>query len=348
MSAVADVMAEFAAEENGKPEVQPVVQPEKEPEKEPEKTPEPEPETTPEEPEHAPEKAPEPETNPEKTPEKEPEPEKTPGKEPEKEPKPQKDTSGFTKEEKAQFAFQRQFARQKAKFDEEKKAMQDSWNKQFSDFKKELASKNPEPRKTREQFETDDDYIDYLTQLRVEAMMAERDEKAAQEAAKAEKERKEREDAQKAAQAQADSFRANYTAAFTDPGELKAFTDLVTLGTKNGLAEVLDEAPAVRDYIFTDPNGPIVLNEMLKNRDTFVRVMSRIGNPVNATVEMHDIAREVAARRSSQPAQPTSQPPVQAGTMPQMGKPGSGVKGYSAPTIFNSDDALLEWCRKHR
>lgn len=344
MSAVADVMAELAAEEKANPVEQPVNAPVNEPEKAPETAPaEPEKET-PEEPEKAPEKAPEPE--PEKAPE--PEPEKAPEKEPEKEPKPQKDTSGFTKEEKAQFAFQRQFARQKAKFDEEKKALQDSWNKQFSDFKKEMTSKNPEPRKTRDQFETDDDYIDYLTQLRVEAMMAERDEKAAQEAAKAEKERKEREDAQRAAQEQADAFRANYTAAFSDPGELKAFTDLVALGTKNGLAEVLDEAPAVRDYIFNDPNGPIVLNEMLKDKGTFVRVMSRIGNPVNATVEMHDIAREVAARRSSQPAQPVSQPPVQAGTMPQMGKPGSGVKGSAAPTMFSSDDALIEWCRKHR
>ena len=129
----------------------------------------------------------------------------------------------------------------------------------------------------------------------------------------------------------------------------------LTKATKNGLADVLDQAPAVREFVFVDPDGPRVLDAMLKDKTTFMRIMSRAGNPMAALIEMHDLAREL--RQPQQPAQqlpdnviPMPQQAQQqpASPMPHLGKPGAGSGGTQAPSIWNSDDDLIAFCRKGR
>lgn len=319
-------------------------QPQETPAPEPQPAPEPEKETP--APAPTPEPAPEPSPEPEKPQET---PQETPAPEPEKPqeaPNPGKpDFSSLTREEKAQHAFQRQLAKQKQKFEDEKKAMQESWQKQFDELKKTVTAKPPEPKKTRDQFDTDDEFFDYLAQTRVDAIMAERDSQAAKEAEKKAQQDREAQEQQRAMQEQADNFRSNCTACFKDPERLKAFEDRVALGTKNGLAEVLDQNPCVRDYIFMDPNGPLVLNEMLNDKTAFMRVMSRAGNPMSATIEMHTLAHEIATREQQAPQ---AQPQPQQHAMPAIGKPGAGQKGGGAVSMWNDDDALIEYVRSHR
>lgn len=261
--------------------------------------------------------------------------------EPKKEPKP--DLSKLTKEEKAEHAFARQLAKQKekhkAELDEQRESLKKEFQQQFDEFKKTF-NKEPEEAKTREDFESDDEYIDYLSQRGVDKRMAEIAEKEASE--KAEREAREKEAADRLEQQKqvADYFMNNAKTAFKeDYGE---FEKLVQKGVQNGLTEVLDEAPAVRDFIFGNPDGPMVLNEMLKNKDSFVRVMSRAANPMTAIIECHDLAKEIANRNT------VEEQPQPRQVMPNIGKPGAGSAHSTAPSMFKDDASLIDFVRRHR
>ena len=257
-------------------------------------------------------------------------------------PKEKPDLSNLSQEEKAQHAFRRQLSKQKEKHEAEIKDLKDSFQKQFDDFKASL--KPSEPKKTRKDFPLeeggDDAYIDYLTEQGVKKALAEQ--KAAEEKAAAEQAEKDREarELQQQQQAAADTFNANCRNAFKD-GEYDGFRKNLKRAVVNGLAEVLDEVPAVRDYIFQEPDGPIVLNEMMNSKESFVRIMSRGGNPMSAIIEMHDMAREIRERSKNAPTEQPKNP------MPAIGKPGA-KQGGNAGTMWDSDEALIDFVRKHK
>ena len=257
----------------------------------------------------------------------------------EKQPKP--DLSKLTKEEKASHAFQRQLAKQKEKHKAEMEAQREELRKEFQsqidEIKKSVAKE--EPVKTRNDFETDDEYIGYLTQRGVDQRMAQIDADNAK--AKAEADAKAKADAEVAEQQKqmADYFNTNAKQTF---GEGYAeFEKTVQKGVANGLADVLDEAPSVRDYIFSNPNGPAVLNEMLLNKESFVRVMRLAANPMDAVIECHELAREIASRKAEPAPAPTPK-------MPSLGKPGAGGSTRTAPDMYHDDASLIDFVRRHR
>lgn len=260
---------------------------------------------------------------------------------PKKEPKP--DLSKLTKEQKAEHAFQRQLAKQKAKYENSIDDLKNTFQRQFDDFKASIqAKKEPEPIKTREDFPIgeggDDAYVKYLTKLGVDEALAAHE---AERAKKAEEEAEAAKKAEEQANAQreiADHFNSNAREAFGE--NYGQFEKLVQKGVDNGLAELLDEAPAVRDFIFSSPDGPVVLNEMLANRDSFVRIMSRAGNPMTAIIECHDLAKELANRPAEEPAP--------AKTMPKLGKPGAGSAPSTAPSMWKDDASLIDFVRRHK
>lgn len=259
---------------------------------------------------------------------------------PKKEPKP--DLSKLTKEQKAEHAFQRQLAKQKAKYESSIDDIKKTFQSQFDELKKSIQKNDPEPVKTREDFPIgeggDDSYIKYLTQLGVDEALAKHE---AERAKKAEEEAEKAKIAEERANAQreiSEHFHSNAREAFGD--QYPAFEKLVNKGVNNGLAELLDEAPAVRDFIFSSPEGPVVLNEMLVNRDSFVRIMSRAGNPMTAIIECHDLAKELANRPAEEPAP--------AKTMPKLGKPGAGSAPSTAPTMWKDDASLIDFVRRHK
>lgn len=263
---------------------------------------------------------------------------------PKKEPKP--DLSKLTKEEKAEHAFKRQLAKQKAKYDSSLDDIKNTFQKQFDEFKASIQpKKEPEPIKTREDFPLgeggDDAYVKYLTKLGVDEALAAHE---AERAKKAEEEAEAAKKAEEEANAQreiAEHFNSNARDAFGE--QYPAFEKLVQKGVANGLAELLDEVPAVRDFIFSSPDGPVVLNEMLVNKDSFVRIMSRASNPMNAIIECHDMAKELASRAKDQPEEPA---PTR--TMPKLGKPGAGSAPSTAPSIWKDDASLIDFVRKHK
>lgn len=333
MSYAEEVMNEIKNEQNAAAEAP--VQTEQQTEPTPEPAPEPE---KVEEKQEVVDNQPEPEKEPEKDKDNQPEPEPE-KEEPKKEPKP--DLSKLSKEEKAEHAFQRQLSKQKAKYESSIDDLKKSFQSQFDDLKKQLtANKEPEAVKTRSDFENDDEYISYLGG---KAAKEELDRRAEEEAKKAaEKAEQDQRDAEAEEQRKqiVEYFDKNARNAFGE--QYGDFEKLLKKGYQNGLAEVLDEAPAVRDYIFGNPDGPAVLNEILNSKESFIRVMSRAANPMTAIIECHDLAKEISARKSA-PEQP--QPRT---VMPNIGKPGAGSAPSTAPSMFKDDDSLIDFVRRHR
>ena len=257
------------------------------------------------------------------------------------EPQPKPDLSKLTKEQKAEHAFQRQLGKMKekhkAELDAQREELRKEFQSQIDEIKKSVAKE--EPVKTRNDFETDDEFIDYLTQRGVDKRMAQIDADNAK--AKAEADAKAKEEAEAAEQRQqvADYFNANAKQTFGDG--YAEFEKTVQKGVANGLADVLDEAPSVRDYIFSNPNGPAVLNEMLLNKESFVRVMRLAANPMDAVIECHELAREIASRKAEPAPAPTPK-------MPSLGKPGAGGSTRTAPDMYHDDASLIDFVRRHR
>lgn len=290
----------------------------------------------------------EPEEKPEEKPE-EPKPEEKP-----EEPKPEQqkpDLSTLTKEEKAQHAFKRQLAKQASKYEgiiAEMNGKFDKVTSELEEIKKAKAEAEKKPL-TRDQFEYDDDFVKALVKEGMDEALAKKAAEDAQKAADAKKAAEEQQAMLEAQQRTADTFNANCREAFND-ADYAVFEKALRKAADNGLAELLDKAPAVREYIFEQKDGPIVLNEMLSDKASFVRVMSQAGNPMAAYITMHDLAQEVAARpkAAQDNAGETQEQPKPKSTMPSIGKPGANPRSASAGDMWSSDDALIEFVRKHK
>lgn len=332
MSYAEELMKEWDKPEEKKPVETPA--PEEKPEEKPVETPAPEeskPEDKPEEKPEEKQEEPKPEDKPEEKPEDK----------PAEPPKEKPDFSTLSAEEKAQHAFRRQLGKQASKYESiiaEMNSKFDSVSQELAELKK--ANKANEPKKTREDFDSDDDYLDYLTQNRVNAILEERDSKAAEVKAEQDKKAKEEKEALEQQQQLVDTFNQNCRAVFKDDA-YNDFQAKLKRGVDNGLAELLDQAPAVRDFVFQAPEGPMVLNEMLSDKSAFVRIMSRGGNPMSAIIEMHDMAKEIQSRANVPPEEKPKN------TMPNIGKPGAKQAGHAA-TMWESDEALIDFVRKRR
>lgn len=259
-------------------------------------------------------------------------------------PKEKPDLSNLSQEEKAQHAFRRQLNKQASKYESiiaEMNSKFDTVSKELADLKK---SKSEEPVKTRADFPIDkggdDEYIKYLVKQGMDAERAEQAAKDAAEKAEQDKKAKEEQEVLEQQRIAADTFNQNCRAAFKDDA-YNGFQANLKRAVDNGLAELLDQAPAVRDFVFQAPEGPLVLNEMLSDKGAFMRIMSRGGNPMSAIIEMHDLAKEIQSRANVPPEEKPKS------TMPNIGKPGAKQAGHAA-TMWESDEALIDYVRKHR
>ena len=267
----------------------------------------------------------------------------TPKEDKQEPPKEKPDLSQLSKEEKAEHAFKRQLAKQKDKYESQIKQMHESFQKQLDDFKAEFKKSQPkEAPKQRSDFETDDEYIKYLVKTQNDADRAELEEKNAKERAEQEAKDKEAREEEEQRKQLADTFQRNCRASFQDEKAYGEFAQKVNKGIANGLGELLDQAPAIRDYLFYNQNGPMVLNEMLSSKDSFVRVMQNAGNPMEAVIEMHELARELKTKAAT----PVETQPVETNkpAMPKLGKPGA-KSGGARTSIFTSDKDLIKFIR---
>lgn len=283
-----------------------------------------------------------------------PKPEEQPVEQPAETPKPEepvetpkKRPSEHTPEERAQFAFQRQLARQKEKYENSIKEITGNFQKQIDELKK--ATKQPEPKKTRADFPADaggdDAYIDYLVQQRYQAERAKDAEKAAQDAEERAKQQAEQEEQNRILQAEQQAWLTNVDNAFgEDKARSSTFLKRVEYCMGKGLGEVLDACPVASDFLLHSARGPVVFEALLNDRAKFERVFNDRSTPMDQYYELRQIENELKAQPSATPApQPTPAP----APMPHLGKPGKGGNA-TEPDIFSDEKAMRSFLRSSR
>lgn len=253
--------------------------------------------------------------------------------------KPKEDDDRFSR---AEFSFRRKLEKASRKHAEDLAERDKKYNEllaQFEELKKTVAPK--ETPKKREDFASDDEYIDYLTEQRVNKILAERDGKDAERRAKeAEETKKAKEQEAELVEAQ-QRWLGHVDKCFAgDEQRKEKFLSKIQYATKNGFGEILDNCPPASDFLINHPNGPKVLEKLLNEKETFLRVFSENASPLDIYYELRSIERELNA----QPPQGAgAQPPKQ--TMPKLGKPGKQAGAGTKPDIFSDNDAMISFIR---
>lgn len=254
-------------------------------------------------------------------------------------PKPKEDDDRFSR---AEFSFRRKLEKASRKHAEDLAERDKKYNEllaQFEELKKTVAPKDT-PKK-RDDFASDDEYIDYLTEQRVNKILAERDGKDAERRAKeAEETKKAKEQEAELVEAQ-QRWIGHVDKCFGDDKErAQKFLTKIQYANRNGLGEILDACPVASDFLMNNPNGPKVFEKMLNDRETFLRVFNESSSPLDIYYELRSIERELNA----QPPQGAgAQHPKQ--TMPKIGKPGKQAGAGTKPDIFSDNDAMLSFIR---
>ena len=219
---------------------------------------------------------------------------------------------------------------------EQKLANNDAeWKKKFEEFKSQFEQKKPEV-KTRDAFQTDEEYVAYLTRQQIDADRAE------QEKIRKEQEAKDAE--AKAAQDKAEQeirdrqvrFVNNINYCFDQPEQKAEFMGKVKTYLGKGLGDLLDACPIASDYLLSSPRGPKVLDRLLTDVNAFRRVFDPRGiTPMDQYYELRELEREIYGK----PAPAAEQTPVETQApenkpapkqVPKYGKPGAQGGGRSA------------------
>ena len=329
MSRLDKALAELAAEKpeetkptEPKPEETQVEQPTETPEEKPEDKPE-EPEQPAEPTEHKPEDKAEPE------------------------PKPKKEIPDDPMK-RAEYSFRRQLDKNNKKHADELAAR----DKEIAELKARFAEieKKTDPNnapKTRKDFESDDDYIDYLTQRRVDKILAERDAEAKKKAdADAETKRKQKEADDEASEQQR-VWMDNVHAAFNDEKREQEFYAKVQYCSQRGLGQILDECPAAADFLMNHPHGPRVMEKVLNDQQTFRDVFGD-GSRRVSQLDVYYALRRVDERMDDAPAAPATPAAPTKPTMPHLGKPGKQAGAGVKPDIYSDPDEMRAFVRRFK
>ena len=170
---------------------------------------------------------------------------------------------------------------------EQKLANNDAeWKKKFEEFKSQFEQKKPEV-KTRNDFQTDEEYVAYLTRQQIDADRVEQD--------KIRKEREAKEAEAKEAEAKAEQdvrdrqvrFVNNINYCFDKPEQKAEFMGKVKTYLGKGLGDLLDACPIASDYLLSSPRGPKVLDRILTDVNAFRRVFDPRGiSPMDQYYEL--------------------------------------------------------------
>ena len=272
-----------------------------------------------------------------------PEPEKPveqdqPAPEPEKasEPEPTKDAV-MDEIDNTNSIIRKRLEKQSKKYEEalaEKDARYDELKKELEELKK-VAQPKPVV-KNRGDFEHDEDYVAYLTRQQIAEVDAEKA-KAKAEADAKEAERKAAEEKEQAEIRERQTrFLANIDECF-EGDEKSEFLKRVQHANSKGLGTLLDACPIATEYLLGSPKGPIVLQKVLNDAETFKRVFPVRGiSPLDQYSELKAIEREIIAAKSAPAVDPT---PSVAVAKPKLGRPGVQGQGGTMGDPMAGDSA---------
>ena len=249
----------------------------------------------------------------------------------------------------SEHAFRRQLNKQKQKYEDQIRSLTEGFNKQIEDLRGQISGLKPkEPDKTRNDFETDDEYIDYLAKRRVDAILAERDANAKKAADEEAAKKKEQDDANAEVQERRNAFNANVDEAFGhDQARRANFNKRLAYCMERGLGEILDKVPIASNFLMNHPRGPLVFERILSDKNAFSRAFNeRVLDPMDIYYELRQIDKEMAAEAApggNPPANPVNRTP-----QPHIGRPGKqGGNDAGEPDIFTNRDAMIHYLRSH-
>jgi hypothetical protein len=245
---------------------------------------------------------------------------------------------------KAQYSFKRQLGRQKDKYENQI----NEWQKKYEALEKRLGSlENPEKPLMRDQFQTDDEYIQQLIDKGVEKRWQEREEKMREEYAKYEQQQREEYEHRKELDEGINKW-------YPSAEERQKFVDTVQNAFSEGLSDLLEQEQNVLNYLHQTENSSRILYEFATKPEVVEQIFS-VKNPLMRLMAVRDLENKLIAEKS-QPTPPAPAPtpaPVQTSEQPApvnnlakaVGKPGTQVD--AEPDIFDNRDSLRAFIRSH-
>lgn len=241
----------------------------------------------------------------------------------------------YTDLEKAQHSFHKQFARQKAKHEQEIANLRAEFDKRLAEEIDKVKNPAKYAPKTRKDFEYDDDYVKYLANEQVNAALE----------AKIAEYQKQQEEEQR--QAQVDEEYRNMLdktvkSIYNTPEAEKDWRAKVNEGMKAGLGSLIDGDQDLSNYIIFSPIGPKIMYELATNKktvqDIFTVGMTPDGrsiprSPGDRMRKMEELAERLSRtdinniRTNVQPVKPIGRP---------------GINKEVKKDIFSDPKALLD------
>lgn len=241
----------------------------------------------------------------------------------------------YTDLEKAQYSFHKQFARQKAKHEQEIANLREEFDKRLAEEIDKVKNPAKYAPKTRADFQYDDDYVKYLANEQVNAILE----------AKIAEYQKQQEEEQR--QAQVDEEYRNMLdqsvkSIYNTPESEKDWREKVGEGIKAGLGAMIDSDQDLSNYIIFSPIGPKIMYELATNKKTVQDIFT-----IGMTPDGHAIPRspgdrmrkmEELAERLSRTDLNNNRTNVQ--PVKPIGRP--GINKEVKKDIFSDPKALLD------
>ena len=197
------------------------------------------------------------------------------------------------------------------------------------------------PQKTRKDFQYDEDYVQYLTRTEMDKVDAEKAKAKAEADAEAAKQREAEEAEQATIKQRQNRFLANIDECF-EGDERTEFMRRVQYANSKGLGDLLDSCPMASDYLLGSEKGPLVLQKIMNDADTFRKVFPVKGiSPMEQFYTLKEVERQCIAERTK----PADAPAAPAKPTPKIGKPGMQGSGGTAGNPMADPKARRDYVR---
>lgn len=250
------------------------------------------------------------------------------------------DKSALSDLDKATYSFRRQLSKQKSKYES-----------QISDLEarlKKLETPAPE-RKYRDAFKTDDEYIGYLTEERVNALM---------EAKMAEMQKNFEEQQERLRQDQEHNkeIEEGINSWFPDDKRYE-YQRAVEDAFGKGLSDLLEQEKNVLEYLHQTPNSSRILYEMATNPEVVQNIFNQ-RNPLFRLMAVRDLENKLVSEKdsfmkptptpapSTETVAPAAPAPVNNNLAKPIGRPGAENKTQPDIILGGDDSKLKEMLRK--
>ena len=242
----------------------------------------------------------------------------------------------YTDLQKAQYSFHKQFSKQRARY-EKQLADRDNQLKEMMERLERLEHPEKYAPKTRNDFQTDDEFINHLVDGKVEALLKQ----------KLEDYQKQEEENRKQSELESKyktRVSENVAKLYADEAARKEYQSVIDTALSEGLGDVLDQDADLSRYIMLSPLGPKIMYELASNEEAVESLFGEGVTPLERQFKIREIEARLA-QASAAPAAPTA---VQTPEPPKpvvMGQPGK-THGTPNKDIFSDTNALREFLRR--